>query len=115
MVKKGISALTGRDLNESFRLFFRPDDVVGLKVNPVGFVDDDHLKKGKKIQGYPILGVFNEIETILSYQPVSGILISFNDLNDKNSDAYRDAKKLCLAKNLYLRKFRIDLLDVDLV
>ncbi len=36
MVEKGITNLTGRDLKESFRLFFEPTDVVGLKVNPVG-------------------------------------------------------------------------------
>ncbi len=36
MVRKGISSLTGKDLKESFRLFFTPADVVGIKVNPVG-------------------------------------------------------------------------------
>jgi len=36
MVEEGITRLTGRNLEESFRLFFTADDVVGLKVNPVG-------------------------------------------------------------------------------
>jgi len=36
MFESGIRALTGRDLRDSFRMFFRTDDVVGLKVNPVG-------------------------------------------------------------------------------
>ncbi len=36
MVKRGITTLTGKDLKESFGLFFDKEDVVGLKVNPVG-------------------------------------------------------------------------------
>jgi hypothetical protein len=36
MFEKGIRKLTGLDMKESFRLFFTRDDVVGLKVNPVG-------------------------------------------------------------------------------
>jgi hypothetical protein len=36
MVEKGINSLTGKDRKESFRLFFTPRDVVGIKVNPVG-------------------------------------------------------------------------------
>ncbi len=36
MVEKGITGLTGKNMKESFNLFFKKDDVVGLKVNPVG-------------------------------------------------------------------------------
>jgi len=36
MVREGIANLTGKDLKESFGLFFAPSDVVGIKVNPVG-------------------------------------------------------------------------------
>ncbi len=36
MVEKGIRALTGKSMKDSFGLFFAPEDVVGIKVNPVG-------------------------------------------------------------------------------
>jgi hypothetical protein len=36
MLEKGIRQLTGKDMKESFAIFFEPGDVVGLKVNPVG-------------------------------------------------------------------------------
>lgn len=36
MVSRGIPRLTGREMKESFKLFFKPTDIVGLKVNPVG-------------------------------------------------------------------------------
>jgi hypothetical protein len=36
MFAKGITALTGKSLKKSFPLFFNRDDIVGIKVNPVG-------------------------------------------------------------------------------
>jgi hypothetical protein len=36
MFEKGVQNLTGRNMKESFDLFFQKDDVVGIKVNPVG-------------------------------------------------------------------------------
>jgi len=36
MFSSGIEHLTGKSLEESFSLFFTDDDVVGIKVNPVG-------------------------------------------------------------------------------
>ena len=36
MFEKGIQALTGKPLDKSFKLFFDKNDVVGIKVNPVG-------------------------------------------------------------------------------
>ena len=36
MLRKGMERLTGKDLKKSFGLFFDKDDVIGIKVNPVG-------------------------------------------------------------------------------
>ena len=36
MVKKGVTELTGKDMKDSFSLFFAKTDIIGLKVNPVG-------------------------------------------------------------------------------
>ncbi len=36
MVDKGITNLTGKSMRESFGLFFGPNDVIGIKINPVG-------------------------------------------------------------------------------
>lgn len=36
MVRRGICSLTGKNMKDSFRLFFQKEDVVGIKVNPVG-------------------------------------------------------------------------------
>ena len=36
MVERGVTALTGKDMRQSFSLFFKKGDVIGIKVNPVG-------------------------------------------------------------------------------
>jgi hypothetical protein len=36
MFERGVRRLTGKDMAESFGLFFEPGDVIGIKVNPVG-------------------------------------------------------------------------------
>jgi len=36
MLEKGITRLTDKNLKKSFKIFFTKDDVVGIKVNPVG-------------------------------------------------------------------------------
>jgi hypothetical protein len=36
MFERGVRTLTGKDMKQSFQLFFEPGDVVGIKVNPVG-------------------------------------------------------------------------------
>jgi hypothetical protein len=36
MVQNGITKLTGQDMKKSFNLFFDKNDIVGIKVNPVG-------------------------------------------------------------------------------
>lgn len=83
-----------------------------LHVRPVGFVDDDPLKKGKKIQGYPILGAFDAMEQIHQRHQLDGILISFNNRDDRNSQSSgRRAGRFCESHDLFLKRFRIGLID----
>jgi hypothetical protein len=37
MFEKGVTQLTGRSMKDSFSLFFNKNDVIGLKVNPIGY------------------------------------------------------------------------------
>ena len=36
LFERGLTTLTGKGLSDSFALFFKPEDVVGIKINPVG-------------------------------------------------------------------------------
>jgi len=78
---------------------------------PVGFIDDDTLKTGKTLQGYPILGVFKDIESHFDKYKISGMLISFNNKDPKKLKAI---KEFCRAKDLFLKQFSVHLEDIDL-
>jgi len=81
-----------------------------LKIKPVGFIDDDKLKTGKTLQGYPILGIFKDIESHLNKYKISGILISFTN---KDPQKFEAIKKFCKAKRLFLKQFSVHLEDID--
>jgi UDP-GlcNAc:undecaprenyl-phosphate GlcNAc-1-phosphate transferase len=85
-----------------------------LNVKPVGFVDDDVLKKGKKIQGYPILGTLAEMDRIHGQHHVGGVLVSFDDADGRNRSSHAAVTDYCRRRGLFLKKFRIDLKEVDL-
>jgi len=85
-----------------------------LQVSPIGFIDDNRLKKGKKIQGYSILGGFQEIEQLIEKYHPNGILMSFNQNMDRNADRHRAVEDLCRQHKLFLRRFQITLQSVEL-
>lgn len=80
-------------------------------IQPVGFIDDDILKAGKKLQGYPILGSFDDIERLFEQYQFNGVLVSFNG---KYATDLPTLKKFCINKNLFVRRFSIKLEPVDL-
>ena len=84
-----------------------------LGVNPIGFIDDNALKIGKKIQGYPILGGFETLERVHAKHQLNGILLSFNDREGRHKETYASVKAFCRQHNLALKQFRIDLNDID--
>lgn len=81
-------------------------------VRPIGFIDDDVLKKGKKIQGYEILGTFQDIQKIYQTHQPTGMLISFNSTTEHHIKAHKKAKDFCMHKGLYLKRFKIVLDDI---
>jgi UDP-GlcNAc:undecaprenyl-phosphate/decaprenyl-phosphate GlcNAc-1-phosphate transferase len=85
-----------------------------LNVKPIGFIDDNPLKKGKRIQGYPILGPFAMINEIHSKHGLNGILISFNCAEEEFDRAHDAAKQFCARQGIFLRQFKIELQDMDL-
>jgi UDP-GlcNAc:undecaprenyl-phosphate GlcNAc-1-phosphate transferase len=49
-----------------------------LNINPVGFLDDDPLKIGKNIQGFPIRGGLDHLTALRKKYPIRGMLLSFD-------------------------------------
>ena len=82
-----------------------------LKISPVGFIDDDPLKTGKKLQGFPVLGSFADLEKIHRRQPISEILVSFHHQGPEN---LRNLKSFCQRHRVQLKRFSVCFEPVDL-
>ena len=80
-----------------------------LSLIPVGFMDDNGNKKGKKLQGYPILGSFKDAEWLCKKHRVDGVLMAFNDLEPDFLDRI---KHFCDDNNLFLKSFSINIVDM---
>jgi UDP-GlcNAc:undecaprenyl-phosphate/decaprenyl-phosphate GlcNAc-1-phosphate transferase len=81
-----------------------------LELSPLGFIDDDALKTGKKLLGYTVLGTFNDLEKLCEKHSVSGILKSFNHDDSENK---KKIVQFCRNHNLFLKQFLIHLSDVE--
>ena len=81
-----------------------------LYVKPVGFIDDDTLKVGKRLQGFPILGAFKDLEILIKKYEIDNLLISFNH-ND--SEQLHLIKNFCQDNSLTLKQFTITVTDLD--
>ena len=82
-----------------------------LKMQPVGFIDDDRLKIGKRLQGFPILGAFKDLDALLKKYGIGSLLISFNH---KDPGQLLMLKRFCKLNNLHLKQFSINVADIDL-
>ncbi len=82
-----------------------------LHIKPVGFIDDDPKKIGKKLYGYPIMGSFHDAERLCKQEAVDGLIVSFRngDLSNIN-----EVKYFCKAKGLFLKNFSIMLEEIDM-
>lgn len=83
-----------------------------LNIKPIGFLDDDPLKTGKRIQGYPIFGDFDKIVELGKKYAIKGVLLSFN--GNGNQDACQQAIRRCHDNGMFLKSFSIVLKDIDL-
>lgn len=82
-----------------------------LNIEPIGFIDDDLLKTGKRLQGFPILGGFKDIEKLVKKYDIGCLIISFNHNDPEHLNLL---KRICLENKLILKQFAICVTDVDL-
>lgn len=80
-------------------------------VKPVGFIDDDITKVGKRLAGYPVMGQGTNLETILEKEPVKGLIISCRDMTEENQQRI---VALCRSMGIFLKRFIVNLEDIDL-
>jgi UDP-GlcNAc:undecaprenyl-phosphate GlcNAc-1-phosphate transferase len=82
-----------------------------LTVKPVGFIDDDITKVGKRLYGYPVMGTGANLENILEKVPVNGLIVSCRDMAEENQ---KRLLGLCRSRRIFLKRFVVNLQDVGI-
>ncbi|HIE57768.1 MAG TPA: hypothetical protein EYP88_06015, partial [Anaerolineales bacterium] len=78
----------------------------------IGFLDSDPFKRGRQIQGVPIVGELKELETILDRYPAQGIILAsaeFIQQFQKNALA----AKICQKRGIWIKQLEIRLESVS--
>jgi len=81
-----------------------------LQIHPIGFIDDDIRKNGKKIQGYPVLGNLTDMENICHKHHIEDIIVSFKEDQDAR---IAPLAKLCREREISLKNFTIMLGEIS--
>jgi FlaA1/EpsC-like NDP-sugar epimerase len=77
-----------------------------LQYTPVGFVDDDPLKKGKVIHGLRVFGGNGHLRQVCVEQKVEEILISSSKLEEAR---VRQLQRDCEEARITLKRMRIEI------
>jgi len=80
-----------------------------LHLHPVGFIDDDDLKVGKRLQGYPVLGTSRDLAKLMEQNRIQGLLVSFRNHSEERVN---QAAAVCRRKSAFIRQFSICLEEV---
>jgi UDP-GlcNAc:undecaprenyl-phosphate/decaprenyl-phosphate GlcNAc-1-phosphate transferase len=77
---------------------------------PIGFVDDDPLKKGKVIHGLKVYGGNGALERICRENDVEEILLSFRNISPER---LKEVKSICSDANVSLKRALMRIEPVD--
>jgi UDP-GlcNAc:undecaprenyl-phosphate GlcNAc-1-phosphate transferase len=78
--------------------------------SPVGFVDDDPLKKDKVIHGLKVFGGNGSLAQICREEEVQEILISVRDISPER---LKDVREICRGTDVSLKKAQLKIEPVD--
>jgi len=73
----------------------------------VGFIDDDPMKKGKKINGYSVFGGKDQIKAVVHKYDIKEIVVSFKD---RGMEKKKDIHRLCAKSGFDLTVSRMRLI-----
>jgi FlaA1/EpsC-like NDP-sugar epimerase len=82
-----------------------------LNLTLVGFIDDDEENQGIQIDGYPILGSLDSLESILQEHAIAEVIVSRNDIP---MPRLSQLAALCRSHRISLRRFQTQLEEVFL-
>jgi UDP-GlcNAc:undecaprenyl-phosphate GlcNAc-1-phosphate transferase len=73
----------------------------GLARQPVGFLDDDQNKRGRRINGLPILGGLDVAEEIFAAQQVQEVIVASHKISSERLDRL---STLCAARGVMVTR-----------
>ncbi len=77
-----------------------------VSVSPLGFIDDDPFKHGKKLQGYPVLGALDDLYALKKKYHLDGVLVSFNPNGHQTHDRIIELGR---RHQLFVKQFQIQI------
>jgi UDP-GlcNAc:undecaprenyl-phosphate GlcNAc-1-phosphate transferase len=82
-----------------------------LDLSPVGFIDDDQRNQGKQVNGYPVLGSLDSLESIVKSHSISEVIVSQDDIPQEKLDRLSE---ICNSYQISLRRFQTRLEEIPL-
>ena len=74
-----------------------------LHLNPIGFIDDTYRNLRKRINGYPVLGSLDSLESILSKNSITEIIVPCSGVSKEKLD---HLFRICTAHHISLRRYQ---------
>jgi UDP-GlcNAc:undecaprenyl-phosphate GlcNAc-1-phosphate transferase len=68
-----------------------------LGLQAIGFIDDNLRLRGRKIQGYPVLGGKEDLEEIIRKHDIKKVIVSFKE---RGEEKVREIRTSCLKKGM---------------
>ena len=78
----------------------------GAAFKILGFVDDDHRKERMRVQGYPVLGGYASLTSLVASGVVDAVVISARMIE---VDRLRELERLCSAQGVSLSRLHVGL------
>jgi UDP-N-acetylmuramyl pentapeptide phosphotransferase/UDP-N-acetylglucosamine-1-phosphate transferase len=74
-----------------------------LHLNPVGFIDDTYRNLERRINGYPVLGGLDSLESILDKNSIAEIIVPCTGVSEEKLDRLF---RICIAHHISLRRYK---------
>jgi len=76
-----------------------------VAMKPVGFIDDDPLKHGRLINGYPVLGDVDDLENVVVGSGINGVVVASEKIPIAR---LRSARRVCDRNGAWLTFFEVN-------
>ena len=82
-----------------------------LRIDPIGFIDDDPFKYGRQIQGISVIGSLDDIGNVIDKYDFQGIIFPSEDV--VNIFKASQAKGICKDRGIWLRRLHVNFVTIE--